>query len=108
MYIQEPITFFGESTGQLPAAFQTTATPTATSVSTPGALSSSTPSSSRQTASPNKGGPVANQAQQTGTNVFGASNDDTTGDAFRNSISIGKMVLGSLMAGVIGGAMVFA
>lgn len=111
--LQEPITFFGESTGQLPAAFQTTAAPVAATPTNAMASSSSTAlsgsvsssSAPAQAVSANKAGPAAGQAQQTGVNVFGAV--DNTGNALPN-VSVGKMILGSVVAGIVGGAMAFA
>lgn len=108
---QEPITFFGETTGQLPAAFQTTTAPagaadaaaaTNTAVNsqmTPSSSSATYPTSLTRTA-----GPAAGQAQETAANVFGAMNQ--TGAA-SSSTKIG-MVLASVMAAVAGAALVFA
>lgn len=105
----EPITYFGDSTGQLPAAFRTTATPlraTPTSRDTAVTTPSATPAP--QAASANKAGPAAGQAQPTGPNVFGGV-DDSTGAADKtvSPAAMGKMVLGSMAAAIVGGAMLF-
>jgi len=106
---QEPITFFGESTGQLPAAYMTTANPTTTAVSGINAAAAATAVSSSSEApavtslSSRTGGPAANQAQQTASNVFGAA--DANGSA---SSSLSKALAGSIFAGIAGAALVFA
>jgi hypothetical protein len=107
---QEPITFFGESTGQLPAAYMTTANPTTTAVSginaaaaAATAVSSSSEAPAVTSLSSRTGGPAANQAQQTASNVFGAA--DANGSA---SSSLSKALAGSIFAGIAGAAFVFA
>ena len=100
---QEPITFFGQTTAQLPAAFQTTATPAAaataatTSVAVRIVPSAATIPKSAESATK---GPQADAAQVTSSNVFGGA-QDTGSASSRAALTTAAGALVAVMAGVV-------
>lgn len=109
----EPITFFGQTTGQLPAAYNTPTTSapivggTGGATSAPGAAassSSSTPTSTPTTS--NTRGPQAGAQQQTASNAFGADDANGAASAMALGWQQGRLVaLGAGVAAIAAGMM---